>query len=355
VIIGLNSVIFPILHATFDFSYVSVVTSIPRQCILQLFLLLLVDKHIKNGSLLDNYFEVSIRSGVIYVLISIIMFLVPNIKTFWSAMIYQPSHNIYLSEISYYQTRWGLAGFSGFDCTLCCSIFIVMVFYLICKNIVECKKIKKKYYLQIIILLLGNVFYGRTGLIISMIVIIISTLFIGFKLKKLSSLTLLFIILCMAFGIMLRLKDRSEFVNTFYVWAFTPIRNLFTTGEIGTQSYNDLVSMHFMPNIKTLLIGDGYYTEKDTGLYYMHTDVGYLRPTLFYGVFNLIIGYICSFAPLLSFEKTGFNKSVTNLIAFLYISIVLICEYKGGTYYRVVGYFMAICLAAQVNQSFGKL
>lgn len=55
--------------------------------------------------------------------------------------------------------------------------------------------------------------------------------------------------------------------------------------------------MLFIPDFKTILIGDGRYTENE--LYYMETDAGIMRPLLFGGLIFAFLRYISLYGILL--------------------------------------------------------
>ena len=346
VIILINSILFPIIHNTWDFSYISVVLSMPRQCIQQLFILLIVND-LLSGNLVLNYMTTSVYSGIVYVLSTVAMLIFPSFRVFWTGLIYQPEHNIELSTISYYRTRFGLMGFSGFDATLVCSILVLFELIIIASTVIERKKVSFKHFIAIGILLTGNLFYGRIGLILSVICVVTTAVVLCFVFHKVSVLFRILFTLLVAFVVLRLLKDHIQVVNTVYIWAMTPIINLLSTGNVGTASFDRLMEMHFMPPLKTLLIGDGYYMEPGTGRYYMHTDVGFLRPTLLYGVFNLIIGYFSLFFTAFAVGAVARrNKhSYERFFVLLFIFAILFCEFKGGTYYRVIGYCLALWFA----------
>jgi hypothetical protein len=87
--------------------------------------------------------------------------------------------------------------------------------------------------------------------------------------------------------------------------------------------------MYFLPELKTLLIGDGYFHNPNGPGYYMKVDAGYLRMVLFYGIFSsavLYALYIYLFYLLKKYTSSykGFNHIV--IMLFIYYFVV---QWKG--------------------------
>lgn len=95
------------------------------------------------------------------------------------------------------------------------------------------------------------------------------------------------------------LYNNDAFFHKQIRFAFEGFFNLFEKGEWEVDSTEKLKTMYVFPdNLKTWLIGDGYFSNpRDTdpyyigqmsGGYYMGTDVGYLRFTFYFGVFGTL-------------------------------------------------------------------
>ena len=122
------------------------------------------------------------------------------------------------------------------------------------------------------------------------------------------------------------LQEYNETLADWYSWVITPIQNLVTTGSFNVGSTNHLWSMYFIPDLATLLLGDGFYTNLQTGTYYMRIDVGYLRPILFGGLPMLIQSYLI---PVMMSIGLGLMQKENRLLAFLLIFILFVFEVKG--------------------------
>lgn len=103
------------------------------------------------------------------------------------------------------------------------------------------------------------------------------------------------------FGIASILYLKSGFFHENVRFAFEGFFNFFERGEWTTNSTEELQNMYKLPDtIKTLIIGDGYFNEPyytdpyysgaahRWGIFYMGTDVGYLRFIYYFGILGLV-------------------------------------------------------------------
>jgi len=84
-------------------------------------------------------------------------------------------------------------------------------------------------------------------------------------------------------------------------FAFEGFFNWVETGKWETHSTDVLKDMWIFPdNLKTWIIGDGYFNNPISGGFYMSTDVGYLRFIFYCGLIGLIV--FCFYFIYLSFS-----------------------------------------------------
>ena len=116
-------------------------------------------------------------------------------------------------------------------------------------------------------------------------------------------------------------------------WSFAIIDQLFSNNGITDYSVTHMKEdMFFMPEIKTLLIGDGKYTL-ESGSYYMHTDVGIMRGVLFFGILGNFVNYLMVYyVAKKTCGKTDDKKLIT-MVLFVCV-MVIILELKGEAYQR---------------------
>jgi hypothetical protein len=105
--------------------------------------------------------------------------------------------------------------------------------------------------------------------------------------------------------------------------------NFFKTGKVETYSLNVLLEkMLFVPQPKTILIGDGRYTAV-TGSYYMSTDAGVMRTMLFGGILFAGIRYLSLYILLMiNALKANQSKEMKRLLYWVLI-LCITFEIKG--------------------------
>src|SRR5699024_8016946 len=142
-----------------------------------------------------------------------------------------------------------------------------------------------KYLFSLFLALMGNTFYGRAGLLVSLLMVAIGIVYLVIVYKQYNFFYSTIGIIMFLFIFFTLISSLNQSFESWYNWAMEPIISLFKSGEIETASTNQLWDMWFIPELKTILVGDGYYGSPLHSGYYMETDVGYLRPILFFGFF----------------------------------------------------------------------
>jgi len=103
-------------------------------------------------------------------------------------------------------------------------------------------------------------------------------------------------------------------------FAFEYVFNYLETGQLNTRSTDYLFNnMYFKIPISTFIFGDGYYTGSD-GSYYMHTDAGYMRNILYFGIIGLLLLFILQI-NMLNWKREDRFFSTTILVYILVIHI----------------------------------
>lgn len=105
-------------------------------------------------------------------------------------------------------------------------------------------------------------------------------------------------------------------------FAFEIFINYFEKGIAETASTNRLKEMYLYPqNIKTWIIGDGYWTNPYGNGYYMQTDVGYLRLIYYFGIVGLGV-YILYQYYLMKISFSLKNLKYFKLTLFIYLLLL---------------------------------
>ncbi|GAB2479902.1 hypothetical protein GCM10008929_01950 [Alkalibacterium psychrotolerans] len=317
----------PLLYKTYDFTYFSVHVRYLSYLITYVVLLDLIKRWLGRARMKENFLRIFIITARNYVLVSILMLVIPQIREFWISIILESPRGLALIRNNpAYVARFGWAGYSGFTVTFMMTLAVAFTIYFIVKDINTTQPIKKMDLLNMILLLLGNAFYGRSGLLSSIAIIGISVLYIMVKNRKIQMAFSFVGLLILLFFILTVLSEYNDTLAEWYSWVVTPIQNLVTTGSFNVGSTDHLWSMYFVPELRTLLLGDGFYTNLQTGTYYMRVDVGFLRPVLFGGLPQLIISYL---VPLIMTIGVGLMRKENRFLAFLIILTLFIFEVKG--------------------------
>ncbi|MGL5646467.1 MAG: hypothetical protein ACRDDY_01350 [Clostridium sp.] len=325
-IILLDSLIFPILHQTMDFTYTIIIGGILRNILKYLSLGIYSIKELKNK---EKFYKFFIYSCCLNIGTTILFILCPAFKEMWI-------NNIYISELNYkliqeqnYITRFSLVGFTGFKESFLITIGIVFNMYLFLK---EGYNLKNS--LTLFMLFLGSLFYGRVAILTSLLILLLFCIYEIIIRKKIKLLFNFLVCSIFLFVIIFLLKDYNSKLNNWIIWISDPINKFLNNGSFGYSGDTLIKKMIFIPKTVTFLLGDGKYTNSDM-TYYMHTDSGIMRPILFYGIFNQILSYLIVIILIT-------NSIKYKLIKFLLILMFILFEVKGEVFYIFIGILSAI-------------
>ncbi|WP_318837137.1 MULTISPECIES: hypothetical protein [unclassified Providencia] len=131
------------------------------------------------------------------------------------------------------------------------------------------------------------------------------------------------------------LDNADQFFDKSLPWAFEAFNNFLNGSGLQSSSTDELAKMFFLPkNLFTMLFGDARMYDGD--LYYMHTDVGYIRQIFSYGILGLITSII-AYAYICNIIRKRFN-SFLGITLFL---LVLTFNIKGiFIYYSNFDFFI---------------
>jgi hypothetical protein len=223
---------------------------------------------------------------------------------------------------SKYSGRIGWNGFAGFNATLVCSILVLFGIINFDSEFKITRKVHFSTLTPILIGVIGNFFYGRTGLLVSFMMIFVYCFMVILKYSSVKLLMYFFAIFMLLFIIVVVLKNRIHALESIYNWVFEIFINYSEGNGLEASSLTTLKAMYILPNLKTFLLGDGYYTNAVTGFYYMNIDVGILRLLYFWGAIPTIILYI--------FSLKGFRNTFCDRYLFILpILLLVLFELKG--------------------------
>lgn len=271
---------------------------------------------------------------VVNILIAIFAYFITPIKDFIFSI---QGNEVDLHSRNYYASLfrlYGLGTFYFYQGGVYCSWGLILTVYLIRSS----KNIKGTFILALayLLILISGLFIARTvliGFVFSAIYFLIPK---GLNKNYILNSIKKYIIIILFTPFVLFVS-----INSFELWlnnnidnrsvahAFEPFINFFESGHLATESTAHLETMYVFPdNLKTWLIGDGFFTGQD-GFYYMHTDVGYLRMVFFFGIIGLLVFYLQKFYLLHSIIKLGKTNVPKNQLLFFLFSFTIVVNLKG--------------------------
>jgi len=225
---------------------------------------------------------------------------------------------------------FGLAGSVTYDLAFFISIPLMFISYLLSQS----KKDKAYYISAWIFIVFAILMTGRTGWVGIAFSLLI--LLYNFKSKNALNSMVKFISILFILTIILSIVLKNYYPEAYNVfsdsivpYAFEMFINFYDTGSFSVRSMEILENMYFLPSLKTLIIGDGYFKNPFGFGYYMHVDAGYLRMILFYGVFASLVLYIMYIYIFLKiYFKTKIYKKF-NIVILMLCLYYFIVQWKG--------------------------
>lgn len=324
------SFLFPIIYNTDDFTYVNVVLALFRKFIIIVFLCLIIIKSYDIDNVMDRFMYYFALTTSIYVVGTVLFVVCPSLKEMWFQIV-DLGNNADKLFLNYgYTMRIGWAGFSGFRNTISCTFSVVFILFLKLSRYSKMHISNAEFIAIVLTSVMGNMFYGRIGIVASVGAIIISIIFYR-KFNFRILIRIIFVFLG-SFVIIFFIKSYVPIVQEWYIWMSKPFTNFFKTGHFNNYSTDMLLKkMIFMPEYNTLIHGDGIYTVVNYGVkkYYMETDSGFMRQILFWGIIPTAVIY-------LMWLKLIFSVSRDFVLNAMLLFISVLFEIKGETYYEVI-------------------
>ena len=151
--------------------------------------------------------------------------------------------------------------------------------------------LKKKNILYIIvalILTIGIIFVGRTGIVlasISWFIFFLLFLFLS-NAKNIIYLILISIIIIFTMDFLMLSEEENDII---FKYSFEIFTNYFEKGKLESGSTTAVMNMYFIPDLKHFIFGEGLYKAYKT---YQPTDIGYIKQLLSTGIFGSILFYV---------------------------------------------------------------
>ena len=251
-------------------------------------------EYLKYKNKTNQILNYVIGAFIIQSVLQWIFFLLPDVSKLFNIF---RTEGMIQNNIKYNGYRGIAIASSGFF-SLSSAYGLVAILYFSKYNTLFNNKILK--YLMFILLYSGTFFAGRTGFVALIFIIPITVIKIiknwdKIKKKQNKKNILYVIIITLAIIGLIVITMRIPKFSNMYKYAFELVKNIVTGKGIKTTSTDKLIKMYDIDfSGKTFFIGDGKYTvyENEKTSYYMHTDVGYYRKILYFGVVGLILSTI---------------------------------------------------------------
>lgn len=326
----------PVIYQTNDFSYLRLVPILMLKLTLKhLFLFFVFLRMYKEKASFILYAKHYIIACCVYVLSSIVLIIFPTLKEFWISLLHMSELDSILITYEHHASRVGIDGFAAFFQTFLMSMGILLNTFLIIDDEMKGRLTSNLYYISLFTMTLGTLFYGRIGSLVAFSAILFIIVYFLSNKQTLKKGIIILTSILAAILVLIIVSSVSPAVMNWTNWAFDYIRNFISSGTFSNESIQEMFDMYFVPEFKTIIIGDGYYTDPITGLYYYNVDIGFLRSILFFGLIPTVIGYLVIIFLLWGMFtkfKENRNKAGMMFVTALLFTIILF-ELKGGTFY----------------------
>ena len=325
----LNSFIIPLFHGFDDLTYIPLQIGI-LLTILRCFLLIYCLHKFGKGDILSQYSRFFFAACCIYVLFTLAFIVYPSFKFFWldTMLTDVPDRS---EDFAVYEFRYSLDGFAAFSSA---SVFSFACIFC-CYSIATSRKINLLMIACLMLLVVGCFFYGRVslvGMLLGALLIIWTSGSFG------KSLRIAAIIVAFVLGLLALLNMYSKTngsLEAWQEWAFAFVKQIFIDKKVTDYSATHMVEdMYYMPEIETVICGDGKYTNSNFS-YYGHTDVGFMRLILYGGLFCLIFVYFLIIYLAKKIVLISHNPVFNRFILFSAI-LFFVLEMKGESYQRAI-------------------
>lgn len=317
-----------VINDSSDWSYFHILETVIHYILISIAFYLLLSDYNKRNTF---YMYCVTYIATIFLCVICTLFFLENfdLRFVWQSMIVASDYQVGAYDMAQNITRFSFPGMMAFGETIKCSIGVVF----------SCILLSRGYligFLGLFLSAIGNLFYGRIGIALSLIcVIILLSEKISIKFVTAICLTLLLLIFILS-------SIESPELMYWLEWLYNPVESFFyglSVGQFSLGSSGDVLveRMYFMPEDITFVCGDGQYTDVNGG-HYMATDAGYMRIVLFGGLPLAFLVYgaflLLSFA---AYKNLGTNNKFMQKVVLVLVIMFFISEYKGDAYFIFFG------------------
>ena len=326
-ILLMMSVVVPIVYGTNDYGFFKKVFSTGVLLPLRILAATAVtERFLKKKVGINDLLKYFIKSCLILVFSTIVFLVSPGLKGAWQSIVYIGSERgIASMELLSYASRFSIVGFMGFKYAFMMYLSFIFSFYLLMEGLFY------KRWLGVVAVLasiLGASFYGRTGLVLVAVSMVLLLPKIVSKIGGFRKLLMIIAGIALLSGSLYLFGRENVVLQKWASWSFSIIENL-TENRIGDGSTDALKEqLAYRPSVETMLYGDGQYVDSETGGYYMGIDIGFMRNILFYGLFFSFLMYYLWFNLMRRMEDIN-NGSLWRTAVLLIAISAFLAEFKG--------------------------
>lgn len=315
-----------VLKGTNDFTFFKTYTNSFLSALCAVPLVVLFNEKFKGETpfyIMEYLFKIFLIQSIIILLVLFIPQLKPLVTTFQR----DPDLANELDQFSNGLRTNALSGglFFGLSLSFALALILFVYYEFIINFRLNIFKV-----LLFIIVNIGLICTGRFGFVY---VLCILPLLLSMRFKnKLRFISFVFFMVVLFSALFFMLYQLSPYVkntydNIVYPYAFEFLSNYNSSGSFDTSSTNQLASMYDVKiTYNTWLFGDGIYTGTD-GLYYQHTDVGYLRLLLLGG--GVLNAYFIIFTILTLFPLLRLKAHKGSALFFSILLLFILSQFKG--------------------------
>lgn len=341
-LIPVASFFVPLIHGTMDFTYLSSQIRHIFYLLMYFILLAMIRNHKPNCNLRNEFLKLFTLATRNYVIFTILLVVIDPFRNFWISLIHETPRRLELLDMPIYFARIGWAGYSGFSVTFFSTLAVLFSIYLILYTYDFRGRIPKREVVNMFFALIGNAFYGRSGLLVSLILIALGAIYFVFVHKKVKYIFYLIGSILIVFVFLTIIKEFNATLASWYGWMMQPFVSIFESGRIETTSTDALWDMWFVPEPSTLVFGDGFYTSPTSGRYYMGTDVGFIRPILFFGSFFMMAIFV---VPAALSIGIGIKSRLNSFFAAMILLTLFIFEVKAEVVFLLIPILIILFIA----------
>lgn len=332
-----------------DYSYFGKFFVVIRCIYVDVFLLLISRGIFEQKDSISSFCWFWGASLTFCVLFTIISLLFPGFRADWQSLVAYTASSEDFMDTAMYITRFSIGGFAGYGQTIVCSLGVVFSIILMSKG----------YKIGILFLLsslLGNLFYGRFGVILSCFAIVFFALR-TISIKKIGVYLISVLAMCIIFDIFFEMLD-NPLLDAWKLWLMQPIEAFITGVEFGQITFGSsgdklAYDMYWLPGIDTLIFGDGRYTNV-LGDYYMHTDAGYMRIVLYFGFIGALFVYALYVVLFLWERQVNKYDALSRYMGEIVFTFLFLEEYKGDGYQLFFGVMVVGILCGLIGEGKGN-